>query len=325
MLGAQSPQSAFTHPPSPSSGSYKPPKFSSNAEGDDPGIQKAFAHLYTGDKSGFQAELRNQAESGDPFAQLMLGEQYIPKEMYAPMSPAEAFSNHGQLQPKIVPALDTSPMAKLFPPSYTEALKWLTLASAQGSGEASELIAQIITRMLDSHTPTLLTTADAAHYRSLAVQQGYDLENSSVSCFQLIHGAQSLTCKDVLKSCPTADEMQQLRTAGLSGTLEPQGGANGGLNSISLHPAGPPARALIILDRSITTEQRLPLPRHTSVMYVQQAHGWLTLPQTGSSLDRDIVLTPGENPNNAVMVYVQNIDGSHSGAYCIHSIGPFPH
>lgn len=327
-LQAQSPepQPAFTYPTPPSPGHYKAPPLSLAATYDDPAIQKLSTHLYTGDVSGFQSELKKLAESGNPSAQLMLGEWYVPRETYARLSPA-GDSNHGHPpQPKIVPATDTSLIAKLFPPSYSQALKWLTLASAQGSGEASEIIAQIITRILDEHKPSTFTLVDAVRYRNLAVQQGYDLENVTVRCLGLTHNTQKLTCSDanLPGACPTPDEMHDLRATGLTGALEPEGGASGSLSTISMHPTDPPARALIILDHNIDTEQRLPLPRHASAIYVQQANGWLTLPKGGPVLDRDIVLTPGNDALNAVMAYVQDIDGSYSGGSCVHSIGPFP-
>ncbi|HMF53860.1 MAG TPA: hypothetical protein VK593_05890 [Edaphobacter sp.] len=179
--------------------------------------------------------------------------------------------------------------------------------------------------MLDKHQTSTYTVTDATHYRSLAVQQGYDLESASVRCLRLTHNTHTLTCPDtrIPDSCPTPDEMQELRVAGLTGTLEPEGGTSGSMTTISMHPGGPPARAIVIIDHNVDAEQRLPLPRHASTIYVQQAKGWLALPKDGPALSRDIVLMPGQDALNAVMVYIQNIDGSHSGGYCTRSIGPF--
>jgi len=254
----------------------------------------------------------------------MLGTQYVPKEKFAPPSLSEPQANKDQ-KPKIVPDTRISPLSRIFPPSYSEALKWLTLASAHGSGEASELVAQIILRMLDEHQASTYTAIDAAQYRRLAIQQGYDLEDASVRCLLLTRTPQPLMCIDIHipGSCPTRDEMQELRGIGLTGTLEPQGAAGGSMTTINGHPAGPPARAFVIIDHNINAEQRFPLPRHASAIYVQQAKGWLALPKDGPVLDRDIVLTLGEDALNAVMVYVQNIDGSYSGGNCTRSIGPF--
>jgi hypothetical protein len=231
-----------------------------------------------------------------------------------------------QSPPKIIPSKDTSPLSNIFPPSYSEALKWLTLASSHDSGEASELVAQIILRMLDEHQASTYTAIDAAHYRRLAVQQDYDLEDASVRCLRLTHTPQTLTCINahVPGSCPTPDEMQELRATGLTGTLEPQGAAGGSMTRFTMHPGGPPARAIVIIDHNVDAEQRLPLPRHASTIYVQQAKGWLALPKDGPVLNRDIVLMPGQDALNATMVYIQNIDGSHSGGSCTRSIGPFP-
>jgi hypothetical protein len=315
----------FTRLESRSSGNYKPPPLSQNSIDGDPGIQKAVKHLYTGDLSGFQTELLTQAKAGNPAAQLMLGTQYVPKETFALPSLSEWQANKYQ-KPKIVPGTQIYPLSRIFPPSYSEALKWLTLASAQGSGEASELVAQIILRMLDEHQASTYTAVDAANYRRLAVQQGYDLEEATVDCFRLSHTPQTLTCIDAHPrpgSCPTPDEMQELRATGLTGTLEPEGGASGGLTSITLHPGGPPAHAIVIIDHNIDAEQRLPLPRHASTIYVQEAKGWLALPKDSPVLNRDIVLKPGEDAFNAIMVYVQGINGDGSGGYCTRSIRPF--
>ncbi|MEG9436889.1 hypothetical protein JAO29_12030 [Edaphobacter sp. HDX4] len=312
----------FTHLEPRSSGNYKPPPLSQNSIDDDPGIQKAVTHLYTGDLLGFRTELLTQAKAGNPAAHLMLGIQYVPKETFALPSLSKWQANMDQ-RPKIVPETKISPLSKIFPPSYSEALKWLTLASAQGSGEASELVAQIILRMLDEHQASTYTAIDAAHYRSLAVQQGYDLEDVSVRCLRLTRSTRALTCDARPGSCPTPDEMQGLRGIGLAGTLEPEGGASSSMTSITMHPGGPPARAIVIIDHNIDAKQRLPLPRHASTIYVQQAKGWLALPKDGPVLNRDIILTPGEDAFNAVMVYVEDVNGDGSGGMCTPSIGPF--
>jgi len=107
----------------PSSGTYIPPQLSQNSILDNPGIQKAFAHLYTGDLPGFQTELLTQAKAGNPAAQLMLGTQYVPKETFAPPSISEMQAGRDQSQPKTIPNTNISPLSKVFPPSYSEALK----------------------------------------------------------------------------------------------------------------------------------------------------------------------------------------------------------
>ncbi len=108
--------------------------------------------------------------------------------------------------------------------------------------------------------------------------------------------------------------------SGVTGTLQPQGGASGGLTSITLHPAAPSARVFVILDHNVTTEQRLPLPRHASAVYVQQSNGWLVLPKDVPVLDRDIVIMPPYGPLDEIMAYVQDIEGSGSGGSCVHSL-----
>jgi hypothetical protein len=312
----------FTHPPSPSPGHYKPPPLSrmSNMDDHDPAMQKANAYVMAGDLPGYKAELQKQAEAGSAYAQLSLGALYIPREKHAPPDISHAFTSNEE--PKIVPDTSNTLLTKLFPPSLAEALKWLTLASAQGSGEASELIAQIITRQLDTQQSTSYTAADTEKYRKLAVQQGYDLENASVRCLSLTRDLPTLTCDDrrLPGTCPTPDELQQLRVSGVTGTLQPQGGASGGLTSITLRPAAPPARVFIILDHNVTSEQRLPLPRHASAIYVQQPGGWLVLPKDVPVLDRDIVIMPPFGPLGEIMAYVQDIEGGGSGGSCVQSL-----
>jgi|GEM_PF-3960844 len=316
------PPEVFTHPPSPSPGHYKPPPLSrmSDMDDHDPAMQKVNARLLAGDLPGYKAELQKQAEAGSALAQLSLGALYIPREKYA--LPDISLPLKTNENPNIVPDNRATPLTKLFPPSFPEALKWLTLASAQGSGEASELIAQIITRQRDSHQPTPYIAADIEKYHKLAVQQGYDLENAFVRCLRLTHDLPTLTCDDrrLPGTCPTQDELQQLRASGITGTLEPDGGASGGLTSITLHPSAPPARVFVILDHNVTTEQRLPLPRHASAIYVQQPSGWLVLPKDVPVLDRDIIIMPPYGPLNEIMAYIQNIEGSGGGGSCVQSL-----
>jgi hypothetical protein len=323
-LPAQSqPPEVFTHPPPSSSpGHYKPPPLSRMAAmvDHDSGMQKADAYVMAGDLPGYKAELQKQAEAGSAYAQLSLGALYIPRETFAP--PDISLPLKFNQNPRLVLDTSVTPLTKLFPPSFPEALKWLTLASAQGSGEASELIAQIITRQLDGHQPTPYIAADIEKYRKLAVQQGYDLENASVRCLSLTHDSPTLTCDDrrLPGTCPTQDELQQLRVSGITGTLQPEGGASGGLTDITMHPGGPPARVFVILDHNVATEQRLPLPRHASAIYVQQPSGWLVLPKDVPVLDRDIVIMPPYGPIDEIMAYVQNIEGGDGGGSCVHSL-----
>jgi len=91
-----------------------------------------------------------------------------------------------------------------------------------------------------------------------------------------------------------------------------------------MHPGGPPGRALIVLDHDIDTQQRLPLPRHASAIYIQQSDRWVTVPKDVPVLPRNIFLTPGSDPQNAVMASIQNIDGSKSGGYCVDFIDSVP-
>jgi len=61
---------------------------------------------------------------------------------------------------------------------YEEAVHWLQKASAQGSGEASEVLAQLITRMQANGHGTSYTVADSDRFHALARSQGFDVEQS---------------------------------------------------------------------------------------------------------------------------------------------------
>ena len=182
------------YPQSPTPGNYKPPALSFSAifgDNPDPGIQKAFTHIYKGDGPGFQAELRSQAETGNAAAQLMLGEQYLKLVSYAAYR-AEEQRKHSIPESMISMQDHEPPQAAFYPqPDDAEALHWLKLASAQGSGEASEIIAQAIERGAGGN----LTTADAQRYRALAILKGYDLENLETTNLKLTHYQLVLECK----------------------------------------------------------------------------------------------------------------------------------
>jgi TPR repeat protein len=61
---------------------------------------------------------------------------------------------------------------------YEEAVHWLQKASAQGSGEASEVLAQLLTRMQANGHGTTYTAADSDRFHALAYSQGFDVEQS---------------------------------------------------------------------------------------------------------------------------------------------------
>jgi TPR repeat protein len=66
--------------------------------------------------------------------------------------------------------------------SFEEAIHWLKLASGQGSGEACEILAQVMERAIRSSAITKYQMTDVIHYHAAARAQGYDLQDVEYSC-----------------------------------------------------------------------------------------------------------------------------------------------
>jgi hypothetical protein len=154
-------------------------------------------------------------------------------------------------------------------------------------------------------------TAEAKVWWDLEALQGYDQQELDVHCFVRKPNAGRLTCDAEVDvgGCPTPSEMATLRASGLTGILRPSG-------SGVRHRMGPKARALIILDYSITSEVRLKQPRHVSVIYVQHGTGRLLLPEYAPVLDRPIILSPQPDAPQYTQEGVQDVDGSVSSGGC---------
>lgn len=300
---------------------YKPPPLSDFSALANPAIITAFKLLEAADLPAFFAELHRLAEAGNPSAQLLYGMQLVPLETFAPLTPAQLRS--GDLTPVIVPATpDTRPGRPA--PSFPEALHWLRLASAAGSGQASEVVAQLITRSLGSGLPSTLTLKDAIRYRALALHQGYDLEAADLRCLRLFHSDAPLTCEaSGASSCPDEAILELLRHVGLRGVLSPGGSTNASYTSATMHPGGAPAHAVVILDSPITAEVHLPLPRHTTAIYLQEPDGFHTLTPDAPVLDRDLILRPELDPSHSLLGSIEDINGGRGGSTCL-SFQPTP-
>ena len=309
---AQAPAAAPLVPQRPA---YYPPPLSDFSALADPAIITAFKLLETGDLPGFFAELHRLAEAGSPSAQLLYGMQFVPLETFAALTPDQLRS--GNLNPVLVPAPpDTRPGRPS--PTFPEAVRWLRLASTAGSGQASEVVAQLITRMHGAGLDTTLTINDAIRYRALAIHQGYDFEAADLRCLRLLPGAATLTCDSTAAApCPDEATMDLLRTSGLRGTLYPGGTTNASYTAATMHPGGPPAHALIILDHPVAAEIHLPLPRHTTAIYLQASDGFHTLTPFAPVLDRDIILRPEPDPDHSILGSIEDMNGGRGGSTCL--------
>jgi hypothetical protein len=111
---------------------YTPPPTLFRLMQEDPTFNGQNLWVLAADKVSFRATLEKKASSGKLIAQMILGEAYIPPECtFLPykIAPADC--------PQEPPPNNSLGLT----PSYDLAIHWLTLASKQGSGEASEILA----------------------------------------------------------------------------------------------------------------------------------------------------------------------------------------
>jgi Sel1 repeat len=242
------------------------------------GLDDAVRLLSSGKIDQGMRALRSMAEKGNVKAQLFLGHAYA----------------------------NENPIVK--PVDYSEAMKWFKRASSQGSGEGSAAVAELYEQGLG----VTKSSEEAKAWWELAAKQGYDQQELDVRCLTRTPDAGSLTCEPFSdgSGCPADAEMESLRTAGVTGRLKPTGGGGGRFR------LGPKARALIVLDHRIISEQRLKQPRHTNIIYVQHETGWVLLPTNAPLLDRPIVLSPQPDAPQFTMAGVQDVDGSISAGGC---------
>ena len=205
----------------PKAKAYRAPPLSLAGAADTPERSAALVPLWQGDlKKGIPA-LTQLAEKGDVPAALLLGGLYRTQTQLA------------------------------VTPDPSKALHFYKIASAQGSGEASERIAE----MLEKNEVAPPFSEKSAAWRTLAIKQGWMEQRLSASCFDWTHGANPLTCEEFpvpanaqgsspatpASSCPTSGEMALLREKGVTRTIRQDGGG-GTFND------GPHARAVVLVD-----------------------------------------------------------------------------
>jgi len=328
------PCSAQTDPPvsaaapsPPAAGSYQPPTLSleSLATSDKAVSDAVAAYAQSGDSATFRATIQSAAVRGNAGAQLFLATQYIPEQCdFDPDRDVPNCRPNSKRQPKVL--IPTNPLD--LAPSYEEASQWLEQASAKGSGEASELLAQLITRMLSNGHPTPYTAADSTRLHALARTQGFDVEPISVSCYQLTPSGGALTLAGAQRRRLTAgapplqpfstQELQSLQAAGAHGTLQFAGSMTSTESALLSRPAGPPVYIRIILDHNPEKEIHLHLPAHHDVIFLQQGDTFVTLPPNAPILPRALSVSPQTEDDQQVSIFIQQMSGSYTGASCAH-------
>lgn len=312
-----------TVPGQPTSAGYKPPALSleSQLQSDAVLSNAIMAYAHTGDSATFRQTIESAANSGDIGAELVLAGQYTPE----PCTFAPDHDPPNCPQGKNPPDSFNRTVLKI-PASYDNAAQWLTRASAQGSGEATEMLAQLITRMLANNHPTSYTAADSTRLHALARSQGFNAEQIVVSCYRLSTSTPTLTVagplpQPLLHEKPPAQsfseaELHQLQTSGTHGTLRFSGAAGDGDSLLLSLPEGPVVHIRIILDHAPTREIHLPIPDRHDVIYLQRGDRILAFPPNLPALTRTLSITPPHPDLPQVSAFIQNLNGSFSGSPC---------
>lgn len=269
------------------------------------------------DPPTFRATLEKQATAGNLVAQMFLGGMYIPHECaYLPFKTAPADCPQ-----------DFIPHSVLgLTPSFDLAIHWLTLASQQGSGEASEMLAQVMERTIKSSVPLGYRMTDVAHYHALARSQGYDLQDVEVSCYTLdqSHPTDRLTMADIPAEFQfTSQQLDALHAAGASGTLKwGSTSINSGITTALQHPEGPRIHTRVILSRPASHETLVPMANRADVVYLQLGDRIVTVPSAYPVLLRKLSFHPPTAEENTGNTF-QEIDGRFVGG-CTPPASPQP-
>ena len=307
----------------PSSGGYQSPPLSLDQllENDRAMNEALMTFASTGDRNAYRATVIKAAEGGKIAAELILGEQYIPEQCaHEPNQDVPHCGKNGDEPPSVV--FRQNPLG--IDASYEEASSWLEKASSLGSGEASEVLAQLITRMQSNGHATHYTAADSVRFHALARSQGFDVEFISVTCYKLVPGGNQITLGrlpglivgDPPKEPFTPAELSALRNVGVVGSLLYGGGTGWGESVLLSRPEGPPVSVRVILDHDPGSEILLPMPAHHDVIYLQRGDGFLAFPNVGSLLPRFIGLEPQTKDEPQISVFAQHMDGASGGGFC---------
>jgi hypothetical protein len=307
----------------PASGGYKAPSTSlmQLMEHDHSMSEALMTFASNGDGKAYKATVFKAAEAGNLAAELILAEQYIPEQCtFEPNQDTPHCGKKGDEPPHVI--FRSNPLG--IDASYEEACHWLEKASTQGSGEASEVLAQLITRMHANGHSTPYTSADSVRFHALARSQGFDVESISVTCYKSVPGGSGITLgrlPSLIVGAPPKDpfnpeEIEALARAGVKGALLYGGGSGSGDSVLLMRPEGKTVNVRIILDHDPGAEVLLPLPSHHDVIYLQHGDEFLGFPSGGRVLPRFINLSPQTADTPQVSVFTQLMDGGHSGGFC---------
>jgi len=284
---------------------YTPPPTLFQLLQTDPSFGGAKLSYLAADKANFRATLEKQAASGNLVAQMMLGGTYIPPECtFHPYktAPADCPQDH-------TPTNDLG-----LTPSFDLAIHWLTLASEQGNGEASEILAQVIDRVIHSPTPSRYQVADVARYHALARSQGYDLQDVEYLCYSLdpSHPTDRLTMSATPPEYAFAPmELEALHAVGASGTITWRGTSGPDITTLLRHPEGPKFRTRVILGRPPSKPILVPMADRVDVVLLQQGDRVTTIPAAYPAIRRKISFRPPAAEEGAGAGF-QQIDGHFS-------------
>ena len=280
-----------------------------------------FAYARTGDSTTYRNLVLTLAQAGNLGAELLLAQQYVPAQCtFEPDQDEPYCGKHGDQPPRI--SSRRNPLG--LEPSYEEAARWFEKASAQDCGEASEELAQMITRMQANGHSTRYTAADADHFYALARSQGFDLEPLRATCYKLAPGGtgthveprRGSTMGEPASPPFTAEELAALERAGVTGSLRPGGSSQPGESVLLMRPEGPVIRIRVILDHDPGREVLLPIPAHHDAVYVQRGETFVAMPSEGGNLSRFVALEATDAPAPQILVYTQGIGGGYTGGFC---------
>jgi hypothetical protein len=285
-------------------GEYKPPQTLERGLIEDPAFSQAMMNAYASETgiANLRAFVEKQAADGNLLGELLLGALYIPPECtFLPYKnyPTDCPNDH--LKSSWGPI-----------PSFQEAVHWLKVASGQGSGEASEILAEVMERAIRSSASTEYQMSDVAHYHALARSQGYDLQDVEYSCYTL----DDPTPADglVMAGAPpefqfSPQELAAVHAAGASGTLRFRGASAGSGSTLLRHPEGPKVRIRVILSHPVSREVTVPLPNRTDVTYLQLKDEIVTVPPSYPGIARVVVFKRSNSEETGEAAF-QALDGT---------------
>jgi hypothetical protein len=295
---------------------YTPPLTLERMMLDDPTFSGANLWALAADPVNFRATVEKQAASGKLLAQILLGAAYIPPECtFLPFKTAPADCPNDPLPNN---ALGLTP-------SFDLAIHWLSRASEQGNGQASEILAQVIERTIRSPIPSHYQMTDVAHYHALARSQGFDLQDVEISCYSL--DPTGPAGRLIMASTPveyqfTPQQLDSLHVAGASGTLWwGSTSIQSGLSVLLRHPEGPKVHTRVILAGPPSHEVLVPLGDRVDVLYLQQADRIVTIPPTYPTLRRVVSFRP-PTADEAARAMPQGIDGKFAGGCATRTFPP---